>query len=469
MGPPLPRVGTPLLARPRPPAPPPPPVPPVRPVEHRAPAPEAPKPPPVPPLPREPVPDMPVVGTPLFAEPECVPYSAAFHTDPDQPFCRPKKKRCPPEYEAHVWVTADFLLWWIRDARIPYLLTTSATTTPIFDGRGNVLNGTLGEPATSVLLGDKFDYGTLPGGRLTVGFAHESELIGLEASAFLLPGHQKNFQFASTDNGFPVLVRPFRNLLEDRETGFAVAFPNAFSGSVTVTSTSQLWGSEVNGLLALLGNCWAHVDGLLGFRYADLEEDLTFTNQSSFALPGGVIFFNGTPFLTPIRDELFDRFSTRNQFYGGQIGTVAEVRLGCLFVDLTTKVAFGVTHHVVDISGNSVLIPPDAPRQTATGGLLALPSNIGRYTNEFFTVMPEVQLQFGYQICRNLRAYAGYSYLYWSSVVRPGDQINRLVNEQQLPTSPDFGPVTGPREPSHAFRYTPFWAHGVTFGVSVRY
>ena len=45
--------------------------------------------------------------------------------------------------------------------------------------------------------------------------------------------------------------------------------------------------------------------------------------------------------------------------------------------------------------------------------------------------MPHVQAKVGYNILDNVRATVGYDFLYWSSVARVGDQIDRQVNDNQ--------------------------------------
>lgn len=69
----------------------------------------------------------------------------------------------------------------------------------------------------------------------------------------------------------------------------------------------------------------------------------------------------------------------------------------------------------------------------------------------------------------HLRAYVGYSLLYWSDVVRPGDQIDRGINTTQLPTLGGQGTLTGPRRPAFSFQDSDFWAQGINFGVQLRF
>jgi hypothetical protein len=54
-------------------------------------------------------------------------------------------------------------------------------------------------------------------------------------------------------------------------------------------------------------------------------------------------------------------------------------------------------------------------------------------------------------------------------VVRPGDQIDRVVNPTQLPLSAAASQLIGPARPVPVLRDTDFWAQGINFGVEFRY
>jgi len=63
--------------------------------------------------------------------------------------------------------------------------------------------------------------------------------------------------------------------------------------------------------------------------------------------------------------------------------------------------------------------------------------------------------------------FAGYNFLYWTHVARPGQQINPVVNSTMTPGSiiPPFGPVS----PIFQAHDSDFWAQGVNLGVGVRF
>jgi hypothetical protein len=160
---------------------------------------------------------------------------------------------------------------------------------------------------------------------------------------------------------------------------------------------------------------------------------------------------------------IFDRFNTRNEFYGGQLGGRVEYAGDRLFLSGLFKIGLGTTHEVVDLTGftrGAVNTP---------GGLLVLTSNGGRRSHDEFAAVPELGINVGYQVCRGFQVFVGYTFLYISDVVRPGDQINRNVNPNLLPASPTFRTPTGPAEPAFSFQRTDFWAQGMNFGLAFRY
>jgi hypothetical protein len=73
----------------------------------------------------------------------------------------------------------------------------------------------------------------------------------------------------------------------------------------------------------------------------------------------------------------------------------------------------------------------------------------------------------GYQVTDWLRLTAGYNFLYWNTVARPGEQIDRQVNRTFQPFSPVA--ATGPQRPAFAFSGSDFYAHGLTLGMEFRY
>ncbi|HYT95673.1 MAG TPA: BBP7 family outer membrane beta-barrel protein, partial [Gemmataceae bacterium] len=336
------------------------------------------------------------------------------------------------------WVRGEYLGWWMKSSQAPPLVTASPAGTPLASAGVLGPNSTVLFPASG-----NFDYGMFSGARFTAGFAVPSMPgLGFEATWFFLGHHPLNFIAASS--GSPEISRPINNVNTGLEEAELVAFPGRTAGSVAVWSNSKLWGVEANARYHLLCGCNYRVDLLAGFRFLELDEDLNVTEDltltdASVRAPAGT------------RILVFDTFNTKNSFYGGQIGVDGEYRWQKFFVGGSFKLALGVMHEVVNINGATVFIAPGLAPITQSGGLLAAPTNIGHFSSNRFAVIPEIGLKFGYQVTDHIRVYAGYDFLWVSSVVRPGDQIDRVINRTQLPTVFGAGTLVGAARPMPLF------------------
>ena len=98
-----------------------------------------------------------------------------------------------------------------------------------------------------------------------------------------------------------------------------------------------------------------------------------------------------------------------------------------------------------------------------------MPSNIGRYYRNAFSVVPEGGINLGWNITPRIKATVGYTFLYWSDVARPGNLIDRNVNPAYQPTNQFYGIGGGPNTPTFSFHETGFWAQGVNFGLEFKF
>lgn len=358
------------------------------------------------------------------------------------------------------WASADYLLWWVKDGPSHYpFLTTSPPASA----------GILGAPGTTVLFGGSdFDFGTFSGLRLTLGGLDPSGSFGMEGSAFLLERRAIGYQATTTPLG-PILARPF---ISQVPLGFPALAPLApplgsqFSTAALVpglpttlfqaTVTTRLWGGEANLTSSRLGDSDLNLRLLAGFRYLDLYERI------DDAINFFAVMTQGNDRAGSFGRQT-EEFHARSQFYGGQVGGQAEARMGRLFVNLVGKVALGSSHEINTINGTQVLTPPEGgPISVLPNSLFAKASNIGRTKADAFAVVPEVNLNVGFALNDNILAYVGYNFLYWSDVIRPGDQIDPNVNTL-------FPINIGAPFPAPKFSHTDFWAHGVNFGMALRF
>jgi hypothetical protein len=353
---------------------------------------------------------------------------------------------CGPRF----WVSGEYLLWWLKDAPLTVpLVTTGDPTDP-------VAPGALGRPGTTTLFGPgTYNYPPFSGGRLTAGaWLDSGRRFGLEGSAFLLEQRSAGFNLAGDSLGNPPIYMPVFRADLGMEGAFTISDPAAvLTGSVATASSTQLWGAEANGLVNLTRRNGLSIDMLAGFRYLDLRESLT-------------IDVNAFDPVNVINDVIHDQFLTHNQFYGGQLGAKVGLVFNRATVDLAAKVALGTNHQVVDTNGSTTEFGVGSANPgTFPGGVFTQPTNIGRQTRDEFSVIPEVQVKVGYRISAGLSAFVGYEFLYWNQVVRPGDEIDRNVN----PTQTLGGTLAGPAVPAPQFNRTDFWAHGLSFGLELRY
>jgi hypothetical protein len=149
------------------------------------------------------------------------------------------------------------------------------------------------------------------------------------------------------------------------------------------------------------------------------------------------------------------------------------VRRGFVFCELTAKVAFGQSYEVLREGGETILQPGGfggpVTQMYGGSGLYVQPSSAGRSAAGAFAVLPEGTCKFGFRLGDAGRIYVGYSFLYLSDALRPGDQIDRTLHPSQLPIVSGTGPVFGSDRPSRVLTHSDFWTQGVTIGLETRY
>jgi hypothetical protein len=392
----------------------------------------------------------------------------------------------PCSGNSRLWVSGEYLLWQVKDAPVDIPLATTGSTNFVTG------LGVLGHASTVVLFGaSPIEEPTFSGARVAAGYWFDSEpACGFEGSFFFLGKRSLTpFHTSSDPTGSPVLTVPLLSFPLIRtangfqinpkanpiESGALLSFPGAFTGSMTVSYSTELWGAEANGVANLIKKD-AYTLGILGgFRYLDLREDLTISYNTTL-LDRGIAFFEGKAIGRGNQLSILDDFHTRNQFYGGQLGAQGDVHYGRFSLEGVFKMALGLNHETVSVNGTTTLLPPTGSSATAPGGLFALPSNIGSHGHDQYAVIPEATVTARCGLTRHLTALVGYSFLYSSAVVRPGNELDRTINPTQLVTSAALSStgLIGPVAPVVNFNKTElnktdFWAQGVNFGLELSY
>lgn len=242
-------------------------------------------------------------------------------------------------------------------------------------------------------LGGPLDYGSTSGVRWSAGIHNDDGTVGFEGGMFFLE----------------------RRSVELNADASAIVAPGA---TASLIQGNRFWGGEALVTKAAFGQYCKKAsyqfDLLSGFQYLDLGENLDATVTASTLAADADL-------------------QARNQFFGGQLGIRGEFRTGRLFVFGSGRCGLGLSHQQVNLLAS-----------TTTGGTTTAAA-VNAIHDEF-AIVPQVTLNIGYQVTRNLRVYAGYDYLYWSNVARPGDNVLLAV-------------------PGSSVDQTNFYTHGVNFGA----
>jgi hypothetical protein len=350
------------------------------------------------------------------------------------------------------WLGADYLLWWTKGDRLPALVTSGSPN--------DAVPGAIGQPGTQMLFGGDYNSRVRSGLRLRGGYWFTpDQTFGVDSTFFFIGGQSASFNDSSA--GDPVLTRPFFNVNSGKEDAYIIAYPRHQTGNIEAALSTRLWGADANLRAMLFRGASYQVNLLGGARFLDLHDSLGMKEND--------IVFPGNYSAPVVWTTVTDHFHTSNQFYGGQVGTDVMWSRGRFFIDVLGKVALGVSVEQAGINGSTSYGTSQGQSGTLGVGALALPSNIGRYSQNRFAVVPEAGVNFGYALTQHIRLTCGYTLLYWSDVFRAGDQIDRGLNPSEVSALVGKGPLYGPARPNFTLQSTDFWAQGLNFGLQFRY
>lgn len=357
------------------------------------------------------------------------------------------------------YISFEALNFWTDGMNVPALVTQSMPGA--ISGRSEA--GVL--PGATVLYGggDILD-DSRTGGRLKFGFWFDScHTVGLAAEYLELEREDESFSASST--GDPILARPFYNVTTGMNDSELIAFNDgqiALNGTVSVQAYTEMVGGAFS--LRFLKSCdegcrppilfantnryCSRSEFRLGYRFMELNEGVSIHED---------LLSTGT---NPGSFDITDAFDTENRFNGVDLGWSNRIVRGYWSLESLIRIAVGNTNQIVRINGSTSI--DDGAAQS--GGLLAL-TNQGTFEQDEFSVLPEFNLTLGYQLTDHLKATIGYTGIYWSNVVRPGEHIPTAINPDFLPpalSSTDAYPM-------FAFNTTDYWANGITYGLEYRW
>jgi hypothetical protein len=349
----------------------------------------------------------------------------------------------------HLYFGMDILGWSTKGVHAPPLVTAGSLASEGIIGQGN----------THVLFGDQFIQNEMrPGGRLTIGWWFDpNQYSGVEFQYFELDGQNIRFN-AAASGGNSILGRP----IIDATSGLNAAVPTAsdtLSGSIQVGSDLQLTSTSILFRDLFWANQFSRVDYLIGYRHTHLYDRLR-TDEKLTSLDDASGFTAGDAI------KRVDQFRAVNQFDGLDLGLKGWwSRTGTLAITGLAKVALGASNNNVIINGFTT----DGTGRNATttqGGVLALPSNIGRRAQQEFGVVSEVGLGLEWKPICYWKFSLGYTWFYWSDVARALNQVDRTIDPSQLaPTNSTVNCGC----PAFHLHNTSFWAQGINGGFTYQF
>jgi hypothetical protein len=333
----------------------------------------------------------------------------------------------------------EYLMWYLREGRIPPLLTTGLAASA----------GRLGSADTEVLYGgdrletrhgDRF-FGT----RLTAGYwFDQDQSIGLEGRAIFL--ERDSTYFKAVSDGTTLLARPYVDALTGSPASeiLAGSAPGGLrSGGFVGYSRIELFDQEVNVQAALSAGAQWRLDALAGVHFLQMRDrlDVTSTGRS---LPDLADLYG-----------LTDHFRADDQFYGGQLGMRGEYNLGPWFLTARGEAALGGTVQTVRAFGDRTFQTPFG-KTVQPFGLAVQPSNTGRFTRADLDAVYEVGIDAGCRLTSHIAVFVGYTFIGWNNPIRSGDQVDLVINTGRA----------GPARPAIPFKEDFLWAQGVNVGLN---
>jgi hypothetical protein len=377
-----------------------------------------------------------------------------------------------------LWVRAEYLAWWTKGMSTPPLLTQAPRGNPAILGQGGEV----------IFGGDDMLDQIRHGGRIRGGlWLDDCRIWGLEGE-YLFLGRVADHACEGSGGDDRTVARPFIDAITGRPTTELIGYLPPIGGGLTgsravagiahvhIDSTFQGAGVRLRHGYSSMFDCAGNgyrFDTLLGYRFLKLDENLSISEDLTSLDPGSP----NTAF------DIYDRFGTKNEFHGLDLGLLWFGQRDRWSLEVLTKVAIGTNRQEINIDGQTTLtntangqsltstvsVPADGAGvgEYTGGGLLAQRPNIGRHRNDQFTAVPEIGLTLGYDVNSHVRATFGYSLIVFPQAVRPGDQIDTHVNVGYLPD--EVSPLTGPKRPGLLATDTTFWTQGLNAGLEFRW
>jgi hypothetical protein len=354
-------------------------------------------------------------------------YDAATARDP-LPLPATAARDCDAcEHPYSVWLHAEYLLGTTRGPNVAPLVTTGPAA-------AGLLAGAPGQPATVALFGGRpvlNDYRS--GLRVEAGTWFDREhTFGALARFYTLFAGRENFAARAT--GTTVLNVPQLVNVNGVLTQIPVfaGFPGVTTGTATGGARNTFTGGDLSARLLLHRAAGVRVDLLAGYRQMYLGDALDLNYATAIT---------GVPATLSGRSAV----SSRNDFYGPQLGLLLSTNRGPFALEAHLSTALGATVSDLDFARSTAVrgtanVPATTAALVGAGVPLAtaapLAAQLAAATNNvplgnttvantvtYFGAVAEVGLRAKWQVAQNVRLSAGYGFIYWNNVRRGPEAV----------------------------------------------
>ncbi|MEM6777380.1 MAG: BBP7 family outer membrane beta-barrel protein [Planctomycetota bacterium] len=340
---------------------------------------------------------------------------------------------------SRVYAGAEFLLWSVNGVDLPPLVTSNPLGTSADDA------GIIGASSTSVLFGGTVLDDAREGYRISGGF-RLTDRVAIEGRYFELADEDFSATFDSSLG--LILGRPYIELTPDtgpiRYETQLFEFPPLFEGSVNIRGRSSFRGGGLGVRLHVLqprsscgcagpctGTCAGQCDSMLGFPlvgcwvdrlsvyvgYRTLRLDESLRIDERLVDPADTF-------------DIVDAFEADSRFDGIEFGLEYGGWYKNVGFGTYGRLSAGLNSNSVGINGSTTI---DGVLQADPGGILTQRTNIGRTHEDVAAFSAQFGFNFYARLTPCLTANVGYSGLYWSNVVRAGEQIDLNVSGDLFP------------------------------------
>lgn len=362
------------------------------------------------------------------------------------------------------WFEAELLSWRLDGNGLPPLVSSGPPN-------GNPATvARLNDPDTQILSGDDtVNDNWRCGIRLNTGiWLNRCRTFGIGADYFDLADDEYDFNSDSGTNR--VVGRPFFNTELGIDDAELVSVPNELFGIAGVRSNDDFRGAGLTFNKCLWSSCdpccerkSSQLTMLGGYRFYNYDSNLRITEALN-VLPGTT-----TQLVPGTTIFLRDSFHAYNEFNGGELGLEGCAKSCGWWIDGMAKFAIGGQNRTVIVDGQTSTFVPGGGTASNTGGLLTSEAtNIGRYYDSDFVIIPEFRLGLGATLTRGWLIRAGYNVIIWGDVARAASHLppGLAVDPRNLPPiqagggpDPEFPGIRGSQLVAHGLDLSMVWEY----------